>query len=222
VIPIPRANYRIRSPQVRVIGSDGQQLGILATREAQKLAEQEELDLVEISPNARPPVCRVMDLGKHKYEQAKNVRKARKKQHSTTLKEMRYRPKIERHDVDFKTRHVREFLEAGHKVKVYVEFRGREMAHIEYGSRVLSHIEELLQDVGLPEARPKMEGRHMTMLFVPKRAAASKPKPRPTTADGSVPSGAEIEQEPVPEADQDAEVMAAQVEPESEAASPPS
>lgn len=168
-----------------MIGSDSQQLGVLATREAQKLAEQEGLDLVEISPNARPPVCRIMDLGKFKYEQAKNVRKARKKQHATTLKEMRYRPKIDKHDIDFKTRHVREFLEDGHKVKVYVEFRGREMAHVEYGTRVLTRIEELLKEVGIPETRPKMEGRHMTMLFVPKRPGAAKPKPQSASSESA-------------------------------------
>jgi translation initiation factor IF-3 len=146
----------------------------MPTREAQKLAESEGLDLVEISPTARPPVCRIMDLGKYKYEQAKNIRKARKKQHATTLKEMRYRPKIDSHDIEFKTRHVRSFLEAGHKVKVYVEFRGREMTHTEYGAKILSQVEELLADVGTPEDRPKMEGRHLSMLFVPKRSTPAK------------------------------------------------
>jgi translation initiation factor IF-3 len=159
---------------VRVIGADGQQLGVMATRDAQKLAETEGLDLVEISPTAHPPVCRIMDLGKFKYEQAKNTRKARRKQHATTLKEMRYRPKIDKHDIEFKTRHVRAFLEAGHKVKVYVEFRGREMTHTEYGAKILTQVEELLAEVGTPEARPKMEGRHLSILFVPKKAAPGK------------------------------------------------
>jgi len=169
---------------VRVIGADGQQLGIMATRDAQKLAENDGLDLVEISPTARPPVCRIMDLGKFKYEQAKTTRKARRKQHSTTLKEMRYRPKIDKHDVEFKTRHVRAFLEAGHKVKVYVEFRGREMTHTEYGAKILTKVEELLAEVGTPEARPKMEGRHLSMLFVPKKSAAGKKQPKPKIDEG--------------------------------------
>ena len=186
-IPVPRANYRIRYPQVRLIGADGQQLGIMATKEAQKIAEQENLDLVEISPTARPPVCRVMDLGKFKYEQSKNVRKARKKQ-TSTLKEMRYRPKIEKHDIEFKTRHVRAFLKAGHKVKVYVEFRGREMTHTEFGAKILSQVEQLLEDVGTPEARPRMEGRHMTMLFVPIKVSTVKKKPKPAAETSEPPT----------------------------------
>ena len=180
-VPIPRANFRIRYPQVRVIGVDGEQLGVLATRDAIKMAEAEGLDLVEISSTARPPVCRIMDLGKFKYEQARSLRKARKKQQGTTLKEMRFRPKIDRHDIEFKTRHVREFLEGGHKVKVYVEFRGREMTHVEYGAKILEQIEELLEDVGVVENRPKMEGRHMTMLMVPKKAGTPKKKPMAVT-----------------------------------------
>lgn len=164
---------------MRVIGAEGEQLGVLATRDAIKMAETEGLDLVEISPTARPPVCRIMDLGKYKYEQARTLRKARKKQQGTTLKEMRYRPKIDRHDIEFKTKHVRQFLQDGHKVKVYVEFRGREMTHTEYGMKILGQIEELLEDVGIVENRPKMEGRHMTMLMVPKRVGAPKKKVGP-------------------------------------------
>jgi len=183
---------------VRVIGADGEQLGVLATREAIKIAENEGLDLVEISSTARPPVCRIMDLGKYKYEQAKNVRKARKKQQAATLKEMRYRPKIDRHDIEFKTRHVREFLQAGHKVKVYVEFRGREVTHTEYGTKILGQIEKLLEDVGTVEMRPKMEGRHMTMLFIPKKAGGAKKKSKPAAEERlSLPSAAQIPKSPV-------------------------
>jgi translation initiation factor IF-3 len=163
-------------------------LGIVQTREAIKMAESEGLDLVEISSSARPPVCRIMDLGKYKYEQAKTIRKARKKQQATTLKEMRYRPKIDQHDIAFKTRHVREFLQDGHKVKVYVEFRGREVTHTEFGTKILSQIEELLEDVGTVENRPRMEGRHMTMLFVPKKAGSPKKKaPRPAAKSQASP-----------------------------------
>lgn len=165
------------------------------------MAEAEGLDLVEISSTARPPVCRIMDLGKYKYEQAKTIRKARKKQQATTLKEMRYRPKIDKHDIEFKTRHVREFLQDGHKVKVYVEFRGREVTHTEYGAKILSQVEELLEDVGIVENRPKMEGRHMTMLMVPKKGGVQKKKTPPSGAKEPVPSATDAEQStagPVP------------------------
>jgi translation initiation factor IF-3 len=179
---------------VRVVGAEGEQLGVLVTRDAIKMAETEGLDLVEISSTARPPVCRIMDLGKFKYEQARSLRKARKKQQGTTLKEMRYRPKIDRHDVEFKTKHVRQFLENGHKVKVYVEFRGREMTHTEYGVKILSQIEELLEEVGTVENRPKMEGRHMTMLMVPKRALVpTKKKAAPAPAPTGAPVAASAE-----------------------------
>lgn len=176
---------------MRVIGADGEQLGVLATREAIKIAENEGLDLVEISSTARPPVCRIMDLGKYKYEQAKNIRKARKKQQAATLKEMRYRPKIDQHDIEFKTRHVREFLQAGHKVKVYVEFRGREVTHTEFGTKILGEIEKLLEDVGTVEMRPKMEGRHMTMLFIPKKVGGAKKKSKPVVEESPSPPSAE-------------------------------
>lgn len=197
-LPVPRANFRIRYPQVRVIGADGEQLGVLPTREAIKIAEDNGLDLVEISSTARPPVCRIMDLGKYKYEQSKTGRKARKKQQATTLKEMRFRPKIDKHDVEFKTRHVREFLEEGHKVKVYVEFRGREVTHTEYGTKILNRIEKLLEGIGIVENRPKMEGRHMTMLFVPKKSGTRKKKSKPAAVKDQTPSPAGQETENLP------------------------
>jgi len=171
-----RTNRRIRFPQVRVIGSDGSQLGIMATRDALKLAEEQGLDLVEISPEARPPVCRILDHGKHLYEESKNARKAKKRQQSSQLKEMRFRPKIDEHDIRFKTERLREFLLEGHKVRAYVEFRGREMTHTEFGYRILERIKAQLAEVGQPEPSVRMEGRHMSLIINPKRTTA-KPKP---------------------------------------------
>ncbi|MEW5701227.1 MAG: translation initiation factor IF-3 [Candidatus Zixiibacteriota bacterium] len=164
-----RTNRRIRFPQVRVIGADSSQLGIMATRDALKLAEEQGLDLVEISPEARPPVCRILDYGKHLYDEAKNARKAKKRQHSSMLKEMRFRPKIDEHDINFKTERLREFLLDGHKVRAYVEFRGREMTHTEFGYRILERIKAQLADVGQSETSVRMEGRHMSLIINPKR-----------------------------------------------------
>jgi len=133
------------------------------------------LDLVEISPNSSPPVCRIMDYGKFMYEQSKKAKQAKKKQHVVQLKEMRYRPKIEEHDYRFKTNHVREFLEQGNKVRLFVRFAGREMAHIEYGRILLNRIAEELKDISAVGQEPQLEGRRMTMILNPK-AAVSKAK----------------------------------------------
>jgi len=173
--PSVRINNRIRFPQIRVIGPDGTQLGIMATKDALRQAQDQGLDLVEISPNARPPVCRILDFGKYQYEEAKNAKRAKKRQHSSQLKEMRFRPKIDEHDINFKTNRLREFLQDGHKVRAYVEFRGREMTHTEFGYRILERVKESLADVGLPEPSVRMEGRHMSLIINPKRAPA-KPK----------------------------------------------
>lgn len=162
---------------MRVIGSDGDQLGVMATRDALKLAEEEAMDLVEISPQARPPVCRILDYGKYCYEEAKNNRKTKKKQTSSQLKEMRYRPKIDEHDIRFKTERLRGFLTEGHKVRAYVEFRGREMAHTEFGYRILERIKEQLAEVGVPESNIRMEGRHMSIIINPKRDAGKQKEP---------------------------------------------
>jgi translation initiation factor IF-3 len=151
-----------------VIDPDGEQIGIMPTREAVDLAYEKGLDLVEVSPNAKPPVCRILDYGKYKYEESKKARSARKKQHTVQLKEMRYRPKIEEHDYSFKTRHVREFIVQGYKVKVFVVFRGREMAHVEFGRKIMERVIDDLSDVAQVEVKPKMEGRNLTMLLMPK------------------------------------------------------
>ena len=152
---------------MRLIGPDGDQLGIVPTEQALEQARENGLDLVEVAPTSRPPVCRILDYGKYKYELAKKDRLARKKQHSFQLKEMRYRPKIDQHDFDFKTKHVREFLESGSKVKAFVMFRGREMAHTEFGRKILDRVAEELKDIAHIENQPKLEGRTMTMILGP-------------------------------------------------------
>lgn len=149
----------------------------MVTKDALKMAEDQGLDLVEISPDARPPVCRILDYGKYLYDESKNAKRAKKRQTNTQLKEMRYRPKIDEHDINFKTEKLREFLSEGHKVRAYVEFRGREMTHTEFGYRILERIKEMLADVGQPEPSVRMEGRHMSLIINPKKgAAAAKPK----------------------------------------------
>ena len=170
-----------------MVGDDGEQLGILPTREALAKAKELGLDLVEVSPKSRPPVCRIMDFGKYKYEQAKKARVARKRQHQVVLKEVKLRPKIEKHDYDFKKKHVAEFLEHGDKVKITLMFRGREMAHAELGRKLLDRLANELKDIAKIESPPRQEGRMMILLLTPiatkasrtvKRAAeASEPEP---------------------------------------------
>lgn len=162
-----RINNRIRISPIRLIGPDGEQIGIVPTAEALEKAREAGLDLVEVSPNSRPPVCRILDFGKFKYELAKKDKMAKKKQHAFQLKEMRYRPKIDEHDFQFKTKHVKEFIESGSKVRVYVMFRGREMAHTEFGREVLERVIEELKEISVVEATPKQEGRNMTMVLAP-------------------------------------------------------
>jgi translation initiation factor IF-3 len=154
---------------VRVIGADGSQLGIMAVEEALATAEGNGLDLVEVAPNARPPVVRIMDYGKFKYEEARKAREARKKQHHITIKEVKFRPAIEPHDFDFKMRHARRFLEEGNKVKATMMFRGRQIAHPELGLEVLKKVAAGLEDVGKVESQPSMEGRTMTMILAPRK-----------------------------------------------------
>ena len=167
----PRVNYQIRISPVRVIDEDGEQLGIMEVDEARSIAEQRGLDLVEVAPTARPPVCKIMDYGKYKYEQAKKDKEAKKKQHQIHVKEMKFRPKIDDHDYEFKVAHVREFLEKGDKAKLTIMFRGREMMHQEFGLAILERVVEDLADVAVVEQEPKTEGRNMTMVLAPARHA---------------------------------------------------
>lgn len=163
-----RVNRRIRVPQVRVIDVDGAQVGVLPTRDALRLAQEKGFDLVEVSPDTAPPVCKIMDYGKYKYELSKKAKGTKRKLQAFQLKEMRLRPKIEDHDYKFKCKHIREFLTQGSKVKVFVEFRGRERAHTEFGQKLMERLKDDLEDVGTTLQKPKMEGRNLTMMIVPK------------------------------------------------------
>src|SRR3954471_17223254 len=162
-----RINHRIRVPEVRVIAEEDQ-LGVMPTHEALRLAEEKGLDLVEISPRAFPPVCRIMDYGKYKYEQAKQKQKARKHASTVEIKEIKFRPKTEGHDMDFKVKHVRRFLEGGNKVRLAVVFRGREITHPQTGMNVLNRVVEATDDLSTVEVTPNMEGRRMIMIIAPK------------------------------------------------------
>jgi translation initiation factor IF-3 len=162
-----RVNEQIRISPVRLITDDGEQLGIVSIDDARLQANERGLDLVEVAPDARPPVVKMMDYGKYKYEAARQAREARKKQHTIQVKEVKFRPGIEDHDYEFKTRHARRFLEEGNKVKVTMMFRGRQVTHPELGLEVLSRVTEDLQDVGKVEQHPNFEGRLMVMVLAP-------------------------------------------------------
>jgi translation initiation factor IF-3 len=161
-------NEKIRALQVRVIGSDGSQLGILPIKQALEIAREEGLDLVEVAPNAEPPVCKVMDYGKYKYQQSKRTQEAKKKQTVIQVKEVKLRPKTDEHDVQVKLSHIRRFLAQKDKAKVTVLFRGREIAYIDRGRMVLDRILQELQDEVVVELPPKMEGRNRVMILAPK------------------------------------------------------
>jgi translation initiation factor IF-3 len=161
-------NRQIRISPLRVIGADGTQLGILDVETALARAQEQGLDLVEVAPMARPPVVRIMDYGKFKFEQAKQARLAKKKQHVIQLKEVKYRPGIEDHDFETKTRHARRFLEEGNKVKVTMMFRGRQIAHPELGREVVDRVASELADVSKIESDAKLEGKSMIMILTPK------------------------------------------------------
>ncbi len=163
-----RVNERIRIKEVRVILPDGTQLGIVPTEEALQKAFSMNLDLVEVAPEARPPVCRIMDYGKFRYEQSKKAREAKKKQTVIELKEIKLRPKTEEHDFLFKTRHAERFLKEGNKAKITMMFRGREMVRMDRGKALLTRFVEALKDVAVVEQAPKVEGRNMTLILAPK------------------------------------------------------
>jgi len=160
-------NDRIRSAQVRLVGPDGSQIGVLKIADARRIANELELDLVEVAPGAKPPVCRLMDYGKFKYEQSQKEREGRKKNVANILKEMKMRPKIDPHDYGTKKGHIVRFLEAGHKVKVTIMFRGREMAHTNRGAMVLQRLAEDLEGLAKVDQMPNLEGRNMTMVLSP-------------------------------------------------------
>ena len=174
-----RINDRIRVREVRLIDEENQQVGVVPLYEALQMARERGLDLVEVAPNAVPPVCRILDYGKFKYEQSKKEREARKHQHNVVLREIRMKPKIDDHDVDFKTRTVEKLLKEGDKVKVSVMFRGREVTHPQIGRALLDRVYERVKDVGTIEKPASMEGRFMTMILVPGAAKPAKEAPRP-------------------------------------------
>jgi len=161
-------NWDIRAPEVRVIDADGKQVGILPLKEAMKIAEEKGLDLVEVAPNSQPPVCRVMNYGKYKYQQNKRIQEARKHQTVIHVKEVKVRPRTEEHDFQTKLRHVKRFLDEGNKVKISILFRGREIAHPEFGKEMLNRFVEGLKDLMVIEQAPRLEGRNMVMILSPK------------------------------------------------------
>lgn len=166
----PRINDRIRVPEVRLVGAEGEQIGIVAIGEAMRLAEEADLDLVEVAPTARPPVAKLMDYGKFKYENAQKQREARKNQIHTVIKEMKLRPKIDPHDYETKKGHVVRFLKAGDKVKITIMFRGREQSRPELGFRLLQRLSGDVEDLGYVESAPKQDGRNMIMVMAPHKS----------------------------------------------------
>ncbi len=162
-------NEQIRDREVRVIGQDGEQLGIMSAKEAQKLAQDAELDLVKIAPTAKPPVCKIIDYGKFRYEQARKEKEARKKQKTVDVKEVRLSPNIDTNDLNTKVNNAKKFIQKGNKVKVTLRFRGREMAHVQKSKHILDDFAEHLKDVAVVEKAAKMEGRSMSMVLTEKR-----------------------------------------------------
>ena len=163
----PKTNERIRSPQVQVISSDGKNLGTISTQEAINIAKQEGLDLIEISPNANPPVCKIIDIGKYKYDLQKKANKAKKKQKIINLKEIKLRPVTEIHDYNFKIKNAQKFLQKGDKVKFTVKFKGREMQHTHLGNELMDRIINDTSKLGKVEVKPKLEGRQIIMIVQP-------------------------------------------------------
>ena len=171
-----RINEEIHIREVRVTSATGEQLGIMPTREALRMAEEQHLDLVEVAPKAKPPVCRIMDFGKYRYEQQKREKEAKKKQKVISIKEVKLRPNIEQHDFDVKLKNALRFVEEGNKVKVTIMFRGRELSHPELGKEVLGRVAEKLGGLVSIERNAKLEGKNMTMIVAPKMQKPSKPK----------------------------------------------
>ncbi|MEZ0490631.1 translation initiation factor IF-3 [Kineococcus sp. TBRC 1896] len=187
----PRINDRIRVPEVRLVGPNGEQVGIVRVEDALRLADEAGLDLVEVAPTARPPVCKLMDFGKFKYESDMKAREARKNQTNTILKEIRFRLKIDPHDYGTKKGHVERFLKAGDKVKVMIMFRGREQSRPEMGFRLLQRLAEDVADLGSVESSPRQDGRNMVMVIGPhkKKAEAKAEERRRKDAEAAQPAG---------------------------------
>jgi len=163
----PKSNNRINSPEVQVIASNGENLGILNTNEAIAMAKEEGLDLIEIAPNAKPPVCKIIDMGKYKYDAQKKANKAKKKQKKIELKEIKLRPVTETHDYQFKIKNAQKFISKGDKVKFTIRFKGRELQHSHLGNKLMNKIKEDMQDIGKVELDPKFDGKQMIMVIQP-------------------------------------------------------
>jgi translation initiation factor IF-3 len=185
-----RINERIRVPEVRVIDDEGNQVGVMKTPDALVFAQERDLDLVEVAPEARPPVCRVLDYSKYKYEQAQKIKQAKKHQQQITVREIKFRPKIAEHDYDTKKHHVERFLKHKDKVKVTIMFRGREVTHPERGTMILDRLAEELAELGVVEQRPMQEGRNMTMMMAPSKAVLAGTVDEEAHADGDASSAA--------------------------------
>ncbi len=201
-----RINERIRVPQVRLISETGDQVGVIPTEQALRYAQERDLDLVEVAAEARPPVCRVLDYSKYKYEQDQKAKAARKHQQQVTIREMKLRPKIAVHDYETKKSHVRRFLDNGDKVKVTIMFRGRETSHPERGEQLLMRLAEDVEDLGTIEQRPSLDGRNMTMVMNPLKAKERKPEPEKKSR------GRKSDPEPQAEPEAAAEPAAAEAE----------
>jgi translation initiation factor IF-3 len=207
-----RINDRIRVPEVRLIGEDGKQIGVVKTEEALAYAQERDLDLVEVAPDARPPVCRVLDYSKYKYEQAQKQKAARKHQQQITIREIKFRPKIAQKDYDTKKGHVARFLRNKDKVKITIMFRGREVTHPERGTALLERLATDLSDIGVIEQQAIQDGRNMTMLLAPSKAVLAGDKGEATekSSDGRVAEASEGSREqPAPAAAQAASADAA-------------
>ncbi|MFM8955263.1 MAG: translation initiation factor IF-3 [Actinomycetota bacterium] len=174
----PRYNERIRARQVRLVDADGSQVGVVSIEEALERSRKADLDLVEVAPLAEPPVCRIMDYGKFRYEEAQRLKESRKKTVQITMKEVKFKPKIAKGDFDTKVRRMLEFLDEGHKVKVTLQFRGREMAHPELGTKILDAVIEQLGPIAKVDTSARLEGRNMTMVLSPDKKAAKRPAPQ--------------------------------------------
>ena len=163
----PRSNNRISSPDVQVIASDGENLGVISTNEAISMAKNQGLDLIEIAPNAKPPVCKIMDMGKYKYDAQKKANLAKKKQKIISLKEIKMRPVTETHDYEFKVKNAKKFISKGDKVKFTIRFKGRELQHSHLGNELMGKIKEDMKDIGRVELQPKFDGKQMIMVIQP-------------------------------------------------------
>jgi translation initiation factor IF-3 len=196
--PVTRINERIRVPQVRVVAEDGEEFGVMDTRDAIRAARDRGMDLVEVAPNAEPPVCKIIDYGKFQYLAKKKANEAKKKQVVITVKEVKFRPGTDEHDYSYRMKHAREWLTEGDKVKATIWFRGREMTHRELGARILEKLEKDLADISEVEMRPRMEGNQMFTIFGPKRHKGGGKPDRPAAPKPMIGGGGSTPASPAP------------------------